>query len=271
MMRCVAVFVAMVLALPLWAQEREQSLADIRQELSVLYLDVQRLRTELSTTGAPQVNTNGNTVLERVDAIERELQRLTGQTEQLEFRIGQIVADGTNRIGDLEFRLVELEGGDVSQLGETTTLGGQVVPAAPVPLVAPETSGPQLATAETSDFEQAQTLFDDGNFADAAAQFGSFNEKYPGGPLAVQADLRRGEALMIIGDTREGARAFLRAFSTDQTGPDAPEALFRLGAALGVLGTINEACVTLAEVPARFPDSPFVTDAIAERQTLSCG
>lgn len=35
------------------AQEQDQTLADIRQELSVLYVDLQRLKRELSTTGAP--------------------------------------------------------------------------------------------------------------------------------------------------------------------------------------------------------------------------
>ena len=64
------------------AQDSE-TLADIRQELSVLYVEIQRLRRELSTTGAPSVNTGGSSVLERVAAIETELQRLTQQTEQL--------------------------------------------------------------------------------------------------------------------------------------------------------------------------------------------
>ena len=42
------------------------------------------------------------------------MQRLTSKSEELENRINRIVSDGTTRIGDLEFRLVELEGGDVS-------------------------------------------------------------------------------------------------------------------------------------------------------------
>ncbi|WP_293573347.1 tol-pal system protein YbgF [Phaeobacter sp.] len=106
----------------------QQTLADIRQELTLLYVDIQRLKRELSTTGSPQANLGGNSVLDRVGAIEAELQRLTAQTEQLSFRVDRVVQDGTNRIGDLEFRLVELEGGDISQLGETTTLGAADLP-----------------------------------------------------------------------------------------------------------------------------------------------
>ena len=60
--------------------QQTDTLADIRQELSVLYVEIQRLKRELSTTGAPSVDVGGNSVLERVSAIEAELPRLTQQT-----------------------------------------------------------------------------------------------------------------------------------------------------------------------------------------------
>ena len=85
------------------AQEQDQTLADIRQELSVLYVDLQRLKRELSTTGAPS-GAAGGTILQRVNAIEGQMQRLTAKTEELEFRINRIATDGGNRVGDLEFR-----------------------------------------------------------------------------------------------------------------------------------------------------------------------
>ena len=53
-------------------QEREQTLADIRQELTVLHVEVQRLNRELSTTGAPSASLAGTSVLDRVTAIEAE-------------------------------------------------------------------------------------------------------------------------------------------------------------------------------------------------------
>ncbi|MEY8843105.1 tol-pal system protein, partial [Cribrihabitans sp. XS_ASV171] len=120
---------ALFLAQPLAAQDRAQTLADIRQELTVLHVEIQRLRREFSTTGAPSSNLSGSSVLERVDAIEAELQRLTRQTEQLTQRIDRVVADGTNRVGDLEFRLCELEADcDIAKLSEGTTLGGGDLP-----------------------------------------------------------------------------------------------------------------------------------------------
>ncbi len=40
------------------AAQQDQTLADIRQELSVLFVDVQRLKRELSTTGWPSGTTS---------------------------------------------------------------------------------------------------------------------------------------------------------------------------------------------------------------------
>ena len=248
---------------------QDQTLADIRQELTVLNVEVQKLRRELSTTGGAVLPVTGLDTLDRLDAIERELQRLTGKTEKLEFRIEAIVKDGTNRIGDMEFRLVELEGGDVTQLGVTSTLGGDFAPKmANTPPAAQ--SGIQLAEQERADFDRAQASLAAGDFRAAADQFAAFNATYPDGPLAAEAELRRGEALEALGDIREGARAYLAAFIRNEQSAQAPEALFRLGAALGRLGKTDEACVTLSEVSARYPDASFVQDAQSARQDIGC-
>ena len=100
---------------PVLAQDK-QTLADIRQELTVLFVEIQKLKRELSTTGSASAAVSGSSVLDRVNAIENELSRVTAKTEELELRVDAIVRDGTNRIADLEFRLVEAEGGDVSKL-----------------------------------------------------------------------------------------------------------------------------------------------------------
>ncbi|PRZ50311.1 tetratricopeptide repeat protein [Tritonibacter scottomollicae] len=260
-------------------QEREQTLADIRQELTVLHVEVQRLNRELSTTGAPSASLAGTSVLDRVTAIEAELQRLTSKTEELQYRVQRIVEDGTNRIGDLEFRLVELEGGDLSTLGETTTLGGEIAGEAavglgqtPVPAdgdAVIEGAG-ELAIGEEADYKAAMGDLEGQNYQAAADKFARFKEAYPGSPLTAKVDFGQGKALDGLGDTREAARAYLAAFTGDTSGTIAPEALFELGAALGRLGQVDQACITLAEVAVRFPNDPAVTAAEAERSTLAC-
>ena len=267
--RGILLTMAVLISGPAIAQD--ETLADIRQQLTILNVELQKLKRELSTTSSPQVATNAGSVLERVNTIESELTRLTSKTEELEFRIGQIVAKGDTQIGDLNFRVCELEEGcDIGAL-PVLTLEDEQDAVVVAPVAQPETnSGTQLATNEQADFERASEALASGDFQGAADQFAAFNQTYPGGPLAVAADLRRGEALEGLSDTREAAKAYLEAFRLDQTGPLAPEALYLLGRALGQLDQINEACVTLGEVSARFPGGDASSRSTDEMIRLGC-
>ncbi|MEM9268070.1 MAG: tol-pal system protein, partial [Pseudomonadota bacterium] len=69
---------------PATAQDRAQSLADIRAELVTLNGMILGLRQELSQTGtstAPLTNTEP--LLQRLDLLEAEMRRLTGSVETL--------------------------------------------------------------------------------------------------------------------------------------------------------------------------------------------
>lgn len=261
----------LALASPGTAQQ-DQTLADIRTELSALYGDLEQLRDELSASGSSaRDGVAGASPLDRLIAIETELTRLTAKTEELEFRIERIVSDGTNRIGDLEFRLCELEEGcDVGSLGSTPTLGGDQTVPEDQPAQTSET-GPELARAEREDFERAQMALDEGAYREAADLLASFGETYPGSPVAAEAHLLRGKAHDELGETSSAARGFLDSFSAAPRGPVAPEALTRLGTSLGALGQQQDACITLGEVETRFPDSDQVNVARQAMQSLECG
>ncbi len=255
-------------------QSRAETLADIRQELQVLFVEIQGLKRELNTTGGPTGGVAGGSVLDRVNLIEQALQDLTSKTEQLQFRLDSVVSDGTNKIGDLEFRLCELEEDcDIGALGQTPTLGGgAAVPSVPSPIPstpAPE-GGAQLAVGEQADFDAAKALYDDGSFAEAATAFASFTDTYSGGPLSGQAFYFRGASLAQSGQTSAAARAYLESFSGYPNGPRAPDALLGLGRSLGALGQTSEACVTLGEVPRRYPNSAAATEALGAAQALGC-
>lgn len=274
--RLAAALVAVALALPAsgtLAQDRARTLADIRQDLTVLHVEIQKLRRELATTGATQVPSGGGSLLDRVDAIEGELRRLTARTEELEHRISRIVEDGTNRIGDLEFRLVELEGGDVSQLDETSTLGGEPADDAMVPEPAEDevqSDGPQLAVGEREDFDRGMAALEEEDHSAAEEIFAEFREAYPGSPLEAQAMLGQGRALEGLGDTRAAAQVYLDGFSAHPEADSAPETLFRLGSALGELDRQEAACQILADLGNRYPDSSFVERAQTRMDELAC-
>jgi len=268
MLHRIAVVCALLLS-PLPAVAQEETLADIRQQLTVLFVDVQRLTRELSTTGGLNSGIAGSTPLERLDAIEAELQRLTSKSEELEFRVNSITADANNRIGDLNFRLCELEAGcDIGQLDDTP-LGGLDIAGAVTTSPQP-TAGPALAIGEQSDIERAQGALASGDFRSAVDQLTTFVATYPGSPLTSDANYLRGEALEGLGEVTDAARAYLEAFSGDPTGPKAPDALFKLGSSLGKIGQTQDACLTLAEVNVRFPGNPAVLDAQMEMQALGC-
>lgn len=269
MLHRIALVCALLLS-PLPAIAQQETLADIRQQLSGLFVEVQRLRRELSTTGGLNVGVAGSTPLDRLGEIEAELQRLTSSAEQLEFRINRITQEADNRIGDLNFRLCELEAGcDIAQLDDTP-LGGIQTP--PVAAVTPDpaSDGPALAIGEQGDFERAQAAIAAGDLNGAVDQFSTFTSNYPGSPLTSDAHYLRGEALEALGRTTDAARAYLEAFSGAPTGGRAPAALYKLGASLGMIGQTQDACLTLAEVNVRFPGNPAVGLAQGEMQALGC-
>lgn len=249
-------------------QAQDQTLADIRQELSVVYVDIQRLKRELSTTGSAAGVENQGSLLERIETIEAQLRSVTSQTEEVELRLERVVSDGTNRIGDLEFRICELEAScDISTLTMGSTLGGE-----PSNESAPEPKSDdvQLAVGEEADFAAAQTAFDSGNFTEAAQSFERFTTNYPGSHLSPQAHFLRGSSFEALSETAPAARAFLDSFSGAPDGPYAPEALYKLGISLGALGQKNEACLMLGEVEARFPTASIVSEAQAAMMTMEC-
>ena len=258
-------------------QAGAETLADVRVELDQLAAEFNSLKAELVTTGA-SARIAGGDALQRMDNIEAELRRLTDRTEQVDLKLKRVVADGTNRIGDIEFRLCEATPGcDPLSVGETTALGGSDSSAAGLtgasasaPKNTGGTSKPELAVGEQRDFDRAREVLGQGDFRQAADLFAAYAESYPGGPLIPEANFRRGEALAKLGDKANAARAFLDAYSSAPTGEFAPDALLNLGESLGDLGQRGEACLTLGEVSSKFPSSNAAMQASIAMQGLGC-
>lgn len=259
------------------AQDRTQTLADIRAELAQLAAEFNALKAELVQTGAATNGAAGGDALTRMDTIEAELARLNARTEEVELKLNRVVADGTNRIGDIEYRLCEAtEGCDPLNIPATPTLGGDTgassggTVAAPVATAPATGAGAELAVSEQADFDRAKEVLASGDFRTAADLFATYAQSYPGGPLIQEAHYLRGGALSQLGDTSGAARAYLDAFSAAPDGALAPDALLKLGEGLGALGQVPEACVTLAEVGVRYPGSMAATQATVAMQGFAC-
>jgi len=259
-------------ALPAAAQDRAATLADIRQQITVLEVELQALRRELSTTGTAMGETAGADAgpIPRLDAVEGALQALTARIEELEFRIGRVVEDGTNRIDDLKFRLTELEGGDIGQIAPTPPLGGGALPEPVTPI--PPPAEPELAVGEQADFDAAVTLAQEGTPADALTAFDRFVDSYPRSPLSAEAHLFRGDMLVALGNPTQAGRAYLESYTLAELDDPglAGKALLKLGRTLAELGQTREACVTLGQVPARFAGSAAAAEADTALADLAC-
>ncbi|HVH02522.1 MAG TPA: tetratricopeptide repeat protein [Amaricoccus sp.] len=259
-------------AVPAGAQQ--QNLADVKAELGVLDDQVEQLRDALVRQGPGRgLPSDPATALTRLDQLEAELRRLTDRVDVLTNDVRRIVDDATNRVGDIEFRLTELEGGDTVAVAKPEPLGGGVTGPRPRPAPAggrEAAPGTPLVATEKTDFDAAVAAADSGDNAKAAELFGTFLANYPGGPLSTEAQLRRGEALAAGADWRGAARSYLDAFSGAPQGPLAPRALYRLAIALGELGQVEEACLTLTEVDTRYPGSELAGEVASQRATLRC-
>ncbi|WP_444430224.1 hypothetical protein ACTTAM_01800 [Rhodobacter capsulatus] len=94
-----------------------------------------------------------------MDTMEAELTRLTAMTEQLKDRVDKVVKDGTNRVGDLEFRVCELEEGcDPSSVGQAQPLGGGPGGGGRRPAASggAASTGGTMAMNEQADFDRAK-------------------------------------------------------------------------------------------------------------------
>jgi len=253
-----AIFVALCLLAP---PAGADTVAELRAELGALTGAVADLARELSSGEAASQPSYDGSLLDRVDRMEAALADLTGRTEELEYRIRRSIDEASNRLGDLEFRLTELEGGSTAgltppRLGESATDD--------------DTGQPQLAAGEQQAFDAAMDLAEEGDAEAAATALMQFIETYPGSPLGAEASFKLAETLRTLDRETDAARAYLNLYMTAPDGPEAPRALLALGESLARLEQVSEACAMFDELRNRFADSDEAAQSEDARARLAC-
>lgn len=250
-----AMALAGLLALPAQAD----TVASLRAELSALGRVVSELAQEMSSGSAASTGSYDGSVLDRLERITSELANLTGRHEELEFRLRRVIDDASNRLGDLEFRLTELEGGDPTAVTQRPLGGGQ----------SPTPAEPELAAGEQAAFDAARDMIETDPSA-AANLLESFLDLYPGSPLSFQASMALAQLYRDSGEDARAARAYLNLYMAAPDAPSAAPALFALGETLARLDQMTEACIMFAELQTRFADTPEADRAAQARSTLAC-
>ncbi len=244
------------------------SAEDLKYRLSVIDAELADIRARLGATGGAATTSGsagGGGLVVRLDRLEAELRQLTGQVEQLSFEQRRIGEEAARRFSDVEFRLTELEGGDISTIQPVEPLGGGSNQVAAV--------GPEVSISERNELTRAIDDVKQGRFDQGEDRLQTFLTSYPGSPLRGEALYWMGESQFVRGAFQNAARSFLDGYNADRSAPVGPQSLYRLGVTLGRLGQFSEACLTLNEVRLQFPNGPadILGAAADESRSLNCG
>ena len=194
-----------------------EQISEIRLELSENKVSIVKEAIEASENiVASGIKKSAGSVLYRLDAIEEEMRNLTGIIEELQFYTKNIAFDATNRIGDLEFRITELEGGDLSLLGNSRVIGGSVKTS---------NTNAELAITEKSNYDNALKLLNENDYELALLEFDKLIKAFPNGPLTVAAHYSKGDAFIGLTAWDQGINSYLESFSLEPNGKYAQKAL----------------------------------------------
>ena len=206
----------------------------------------------------------------RVDTLEQELSRMTGQVEQNSFKLRQL-EDMLNKFkGDAEFRLNTLEGhpqtaapapGPGASIAPPVSAPGPAgapfppprpappVAAAPTPAPAPAPA-PVATTGDPAEdaYMAGYRLWEAKKYAEAAATLKAVVAKYPNHKRASYAQNLIGRAYLDDGKPAMAAEAFYANYQKMPRGDRAPDSLYYLGQSLMQLKKPAEACKVYEEL-----------------------
>lgn len=236
----------------------------LKEQVENMTVEMDRMRNAVS----------GGNLQQRFVALEDEISRLTGQIERLEFAVRRQEEDSKRRLDDLEYRIIELEGGDPSILFQQDE-PEQQGEAAPAVRTATAPSGGTLGVLTTpisgqSDFDQGVAAAQSGDAVTAQSLLSRFISANPTSPLIGDAHFWLGEAYYATGDFREAARRYVDVADLYPGAQTAPRSLLKLGVTLNLLGQRDAACQTLREVSARYPNADVIGQAQTEARQAGC-
>ncbi len=226
-----------------------------------------------TTPTRPTVDTGDalSTLNARVDAIEAQLARITGQAEENGYRMRQLEEQLNQLRTDTQARLGRVEQGAAPASD----------PAAPttMPVMEPIVERPSTPAAPATAADPAEAAYNAGfrlwearNYAAAQTALTQVAERYPRSRWASWARNLAGRAYLDDGKPATAARIFLGNYQDDPRGERAADSLFFLGEALVRLNRRGEACPVYDELEQNYPNMrAFLRERLpAARRAARC-
>jgi len=194
----------------------------------------------------------------RIEAVEAQLARVTGQVEETGFRVSQLEEQVRQLRGDMEARIARLEQAAAAAAAPPRPQPEAVVeepaePRAPATAAGPESSARPLDAAQAA-YNEGFRLWEQKRYAEAAEVLTAMAQRSPNSRWASWARNLAGRAYLDDNKPATAARIFLENYQANARGERAADSLFFLGEALVKLNRRSEACPVYDELQAKYPD-----------------
>ncbi len=185
---------------------------------------------------------------QRVDQLEAQVRSLTGQIEELGYRLDQMdarlqvvtaVLAGDQAVAGAPGGPVDLVSGD--PIANEIARADEAGPGVSIPL------DPDAAYVYATDFLLG------GDYARAQQAYTLFLDAYPNHPRSSDAKFRLGEVYLATGQNAEAADTFIAFIKTYPASPRSAEAYLKLGTAFSRLEQTTEACKIFKTLKSKYP------------------
>lgn len=212
-------------------------------------------------------------ILARLDAMESQIQRLTGQTEentnairQLGTRLGALEVTSTAAAAASSAPAITIPAPTPTPTPGPATLRPASVTSTPAP-TATKPAGPtaqrlaavqaiakpQTGDAGADEYSYGFRLWDAGFYPEAQQQLSLYVEKYPSHNQISYGRNLLGRAYLDEGKAKEAAPWFLKNYQSDKQGARAGDSLLYLAETMIAMKDTKRACIALAEFGETYP------------------
>ena len=262
------------------SEDVSRRLQRIESDLTILQRQVYRARLgEGSASSGEKVTSSSNSVAaekmpepfaayltNRINSLEDSLRTLTGQVETLQHNIDTINQRVDRLVGDVDFRLTEIEKNTLNTSGVAAQSS-----AVSTPVNANSPTKDSAPTDAVNAYNDAYGLLKKGDYAAAEAALERFLAQNPNHDLAGNAQYWLGETYYVRGDFERAVVAFAKGFEKYKNGSKGADSLLKLGLSMANLNKKNEACIALKSFAKEFPKADALKKrAENERKRIGC-